>query len=292
MQQDILSQILSFFEEAGALALKNQFTAANHFKADDSIVTETDLAISKMAHEKFADWFAKDGHIFIDEESIDQIGNPVEVFENSTYQWILDPIDGTANYSCGRHQWGMMMSVLNEGHPFVTVLYMPRQRELVYGTTEGGVFYVQEPFSENATTEQLTEIKVRPMNSQTFFELNDKALMGNPIIVKNMWASLSGSCVNGNMHAILGRGSGKVGSFKPAAPCPSCWDEVGGWAIFKMLGASVYLFNAKKEITQINGTLFQNNWRVNDNWFFAPKETLDFFHNAIEQHKEDKKDAA
>lgn len=44
---------------------------------------------------------------------------------NAEVCWVLDPIDGTSNYSCGNPQCAILVSLLVEGQPVVAITDMP-----------------------------------------------------------------------------------------------------------------------------------------------------------------------
>ena len=65
-------------------------------------------AFKKFAKENFSDL----NYVIIDEESIDDLeGDLFQQIANTEYQFILDPIDGTLNYSSGLPFYGILLSV-------------------------------------------------------------------------------------------------------------------------------------------------------------------------------------
>ena len=67
-------------------------------KADKTVVTEADLAADEMIRTAIRKEYPQDG--ILSEE------------ENTTYPsgkrfvWVIDPLDGTTNFSLGLHHWG------------------------------------------------------------------------------------------------------------------------------------------------------------------------------------------
>jgi fructose-1,6-bisphosphatase/inositol monophosphatase family enzyme len=74
--------------------------------------------------------------VLIDEESIDGIGTPEEVFASSEYQWVLDPIDGTAAYAAGRDDWGIYLGLLHNGEPVIAAMSQPGRGLTLLADTE------------------------------------------------------------------------------------------------------------------------------------------------------------
>ena len=84
-------------------------------KADNSHVTDADLATERAIRAVLAAERPEDG-IFGEEFGA----------EGDTHrQWIIDPIDGTANYLRGVPLWGTMIALAIDGVPQVGVVSMP-----------------------------------------------------------------------------------------------------------------------------------------------------------------------
>ncbi|GAT72891.1 inositol monophosphatase family protein [Microbacterium hydrocarbonoxydans] len=84
-------------------------------KADNSHVTDADLATERAIRAVLAAERPQDG-IFGEEFGA----------EGDTHrQWIIDPIDGTANYLRGVPLWGTMIALAIDGVPQVGVVSMP-----------------------------------------------------------------------------------------------------------------------------------------------------------------------
>lgn len=84
-------------------------------KADDSHVTEADLAAERTIRELLAAHRPDDG-VF---------GEEFGTSGDSTRQWIIDPIDGTANYLKGIPMWTTLIALAIDGVPRVGVVSQP-----------------------------------------------------------------------------------------------------------------------------------------------------------------------
>lgn len=84
-------------------------------KSDASPVTEADLATERAIREMLAAERPDDG-IF---------GEEFGVSGDSTRQWIIDPIDGTANYLKGIPMWSTLIALSIDGVPRVGVVSQP-----------------------------------------------------------------------------------------------------------------------------------------------------------------------
>lgn len=84
-------------------------------KADHSHVTDADLAVERAIRALLMDQRPADG-VFGEEFGTDG---------DAHRQWIVDPIDGTANYLRGVPLWGTMIALAIDGVPELGVVSMP-----------------------------------------------------------------------------------------------------------------------------------------------------------------------
>ena len=54
--------------------------------------------------------------------------------------WLLDPIDGTADYIKGGIGWGVLVSLLEDGHQTVAVAHQPARERTLWGSRGHGAF--------------------------------------------------------------------------------------------------------------------------------------------------------
>lgn len=86
-----------------------------------NIVTSADIAVQKFLQEKLCSLLP--GSVFFGEE-----GNAA--MEKGEYQWIVDPIDGTMNFSRGMGESGISAALVKNGQPVAAVVYNPFKQEL------------------------------------------------------------------------------------------------------------------------------------------------------------------
>jgi myo-inositol-1(or 4)-monophosphatase len=107
--------------EAGALAMdyfRRTLTVRYKAKDDRDPVTEADEASEKLLREGILARFPDHG--IIGEESEDTMGDP-----NAPYLWVLDPVDGTANFLNGLALFSVSVGVLHEGRPVAGAIFVP-----------------------------------------------------------------------------------------------------------------------------------------------------------------------
>lgn len=99
-------------------------------KADRSHVTDADLATERALRSVLADERPADG-IF---------GEEFGVEGDARRQWIIDPIDGTANFMRGVPLWGTMIALAVDGVPQVGVVSMPALGRRWWASTGAGAW--------------------------------------------------------------------------------------------------------------------------------------------------------
>lgn len=128
--RDDLELALRLADAADAQSLP-RFDAADleiSTKADNSHVTDADLATERALREILAAERPEDG-IF---------GEEFGAQGDTHRQWIIDPIDGTANFLRGVPLWGTMIALAIDGVPQVGVVSMPALGRRWWASTGGG----------------------------------------------------------------------------------------------------------------------------------------------------------
>lgn len=107
------SLLRTFYNTAGLQAVQ---------KADHTVVTQADLAADQFITHAIHEQYPQDK--IISEESS-------HLLENSqSPTWIIDPLDGTTNFSLGLSIWGVSIARLVNGYPDLGVIYFPLINEL------------------------------------------------------------------------------------------------------------------------------------------------------------------
>ena len=108
---------LGLAQEAGSLAMSyanNRERMATRMKGTQDFLTEADGAVETMLRSRLARIFPDDG--FVGEEG----GG-----EGAENLWIVDPIDGTANFARGDLQWCISIGFLHKMTPMAGVIHAP-----------------------------------------------------------------------------------------------------------------------------------------------------------------------
>lgn len=108
-------------DAAGAF-LRTKFRAelASNLKPDKTIVTEADAAAERIMRGVLTAAFPD--HLVTGEEL------PPEGAQGR-YEWVLDPIDGTVAFACGKPTFTTLCALLEDGVPVLGVIDQPVSRE-------------------------------------------------------------------------------------------------------------------------------------------------------------------
>ena len=134
--EDILERAKSWAMEAGASALAMQkHLGSIKFKTPKDVVTAADFESERMIVSHIQSEFPE--HSIRTEEA-------GHVKEGSRYEWIIDPVDGTVNFSRGIPLWGISIALVEntaEGaKPIVAVVNLPALGKLFTACKGSGTF--------------------------------------------------------------------------------------------------------------------------------------------------------
>jgi myo-inositol-1(or 4)-monophosphatase len=93
-------------------------------KGDINLVTEADLASEALIIERIKSYYPK--HAILAEEA----GDAVLVDGETTWKWIIDPLDGTTNYAHGYPCFCVTLALERKGKIVIGVTYDPTREEL------------------------------------------------------------------------------------------------------------------------------------------------------------------
>lgn len=140
----------SMIEEIKKDFLENNLYHTKSFKkGDQDIVTSMDLAIEKALTKSIKDKYPD--HLVIGEEFCQE-----ELTDNWT--WIIDPIDGTLNFSTGNPLHGVQLSLYHKKSGIMTAIYLPATKELFYAEKDKGAYLNGTSLSLNATIDLTNSI--------------------------------------------------------------------------------------------------------------------------------------
>ncbi len=105
--------------------LTTQFgrVSAEH-KPDESLVTESDQWADEQIRNAIASHFPNHG--VVTEET-------VHIYPDKEWCWVIDPIDGTTNFTRGIPVWGISMGLLYRGSPVFGYVHFPILQQSFHG---------------------------------------------------------------------------------------------------------------------------------------------------------------
>jgi myo-inositol-1(or 4)-monophosphatase len=254
--------VLTFMREAGQLAIQNQLIVSRQQKMDATLVTETDLAITAFCRDHFAGYFSSGDHVLIDEESVADLGTPAEVFaKEATYQWVLDPIDGTVPYASGRNGYGISLGILKNAKPWFGAIYYPGTGELIYGV-DGVANYVSRAFTREQRRHVLTKNTLEPGPTQPLEVGTEIPLTYR---IKDFSAgliSIQMASTVSFLNVLLGRATGYV------SHC-ALWDMAAGWPLAMAAGLELRWYKSQEKIEEMSPELLTEKWNLTDDFIVS-----------------------
>ena len=131
-QEDYLTFAKQLAHSAGQRLLSSFGKSIATTKEDGTTVTSADKEIDQFIGEEIQVRYPMD-NILSEELS-------PKYTDNGSAVWIVDPIDGTTNYSQGLPLWGISIARLENGYPTIGVLYFPILDMLCYASKGQGAF--------------------------------------------------------------------------------------------------------------------------------------------------------
>jgi len=256
----IVAEIRAFMEAAGAYGLTQQAKAEHHYKPDNSIITDADLGISAMFKEHFAKYLAQPGHILIDEETPNP--TPAEAAKTE-YQWVLDPIDGTASYAGGAPFWGIIIGVMRKGEPWLAATYIPALK-LYFWADEQAAYEETDAFTPAAKTRKLGPVN-RAINHQTqftahSFQVKQVFTSDRAFIFLDLWGPMMGA------SAAAGYVAGNIVR-------ASLWDFIASWTLALRIGHEFINLQTGQGATHLSHLNFTDKWQ-NTHFMFAGNRAI------------------
>lgn len=191
-------------------------------KEDYSVVTEADLSADKLISTAIQDSFPEDS--LISEElqpSIGDSGGPI---------WVVDPLDGTTNFSLGMPIWGVSIARLIDGWPSIGAVYFPVLDELFSAQSGTGAFLNGEKISTQPPI---------PGQPNSFFSCCTRTHRHYEISIRYKTRILGSACYS---FCAVARGMAVVG-FEAT---PKIWDIAASWLIVEEADGAIESLNSSQ----------------------------------------------
>lgn len=208
----------------------NSFTISNK-EGVNNLVTEADHASEKailsVIKKNFPD------HFILSEEA-------GEIRQDSTYKWIIDPIDGTVNFAHGIPLNCVSIGLEHEGEIILGAVYNPHMNELFFAEKGAGATLNDKPISVSKQQETLRACLVTGF-PYTYINMSNGPLeIFERFIRKGIPVRRLGSAAIDLCWVAAGRFDGFYEHKLEA------WDSAAGYIIVEEAGGRVTDFEGKK----------------------------------------------
>lgn len=141
-----------------------------YVKADHSPVTTADLEVDQYLKEILLNAFPEDG--WLSEETPDD-GKRL----NHTRVWVLDPIDGTTNFSKGIPEYAISLALVEKNSPAIAVIFNPATDEFFKAIRGQGATLNNYPIKVRSALYDRLTIFVNPnaLKRKSFRRLKEEA---------------------------------------------------------------------------------------------------------------------
>lgn len=216
----ILSFAQTISTTVGQQLLQDFGQASADEKADGSLVTASDQWADEALRTAIQKAFP--GHGVLSEEV-------AHIFPATDWCWIIDPIDGTTNFTRGIPIWAISLGLLYQGRPVFGYVYLPPLGQAFYGywpdhsdlAISAGAYLNGKPISPSHAA---------PSKNQ-FFSLcaRSTAVMASPFPCK---IRMLGAASYNLLTVAAGYTLGAVEA------TPKIWDIAGVWPIAQAAGCT------------------------------------------------------
>jgi myo-inositol-1(or 4)-monophosphatase len=224
--QNFWTHILAFAQdmtaEVGTRLLQDYGRVQATEKNDGSLVTDSDQWADREIRQAIARQFPEHGVL---SEEVEHILPPTD------WCWVIDPIDGTTNFTQGIPLWAISLGLLYKGTPVFGFVYLPTLKQSFYG-------FWSAPDRENGAFLNGRPIQVREdaPGSNQFFSFCARSIKfyRHPFPCK---IRMLGVASYNLLTVAAGITLGAVEA------TPKIWDIAGVWPILQAAGASWVALN-------------------------------------------------
>lgn len=227
--KDFWDKVLSFCQlttkQIGDQLVKDSGKIQAIKKEDGSLVTKADQWADQSLRDAIQATFPNHG--VLTEET-------THIFPDNEWCWIIDPIDGTTNFTRGVPVWGISLGLLYQGTPVFGFVYMPSLNQAFHGFWDGnsgldkdgsdnhrGAFLNNQPISTSQDD---------PSHSHLFnLCARSLAILQNPFPCKIRMIGVA------SYNILLVAAGAAIGGVEAT---PKIWDIAAVWVILQAAGGT------------------------------------------------------
>ena len=208
-------------EKTGALLLEyfRSDTLRSKWKSDASLVTEADVAADRLIATELAARFPQDSILS------EELAPTSDVVPTATAGriWVVDPLDGTTNFSLGIPHWGVSIARCDHQGADIGVLFFPALGELYVASRGNGCLLNAEPTSVREPS------PARPVGMLASCARTPRFYNVNVPLKVRVFGSAAYTL------ACVARGSAAIG----IETRPRLWDLAAGWCVVEEAGGLI-----------------------------------------------------
>jgi 3'(2'), 5'-bisphosphate nucleotidase len=222
--KSIAEGLINTFLEAGEVAKKISLRGVKiKIKADNSPVTDGDLAVDKMLQLKIKN--LNPNIPIISEETVNlNVKNTVGTF------WLIDPIDGTKDYIKKKEEYTLNAALIINFKPAVGIIYAPAKKRLFFSYGKGLAFEINDG--------KRLILSCNKINKNEIIGLEHSGITPNEVlnIYKKYKVSKTIKMSSSLKFCILAAGEADIYAANARA---KEWDIAAGHAILEHAGGSI-----------------------------------------------------
>jgi myo-inositol-1(or 4)-monophosphatase len=188
-------------------------------KPDHTLVTEADLVADRLIKDEILQYFPE--HVIVSEEL------QPDLHQQVSRVWVVDPLDGTTNFSLGFPIWGISVAYLEDGWPVAAAIHFPMLDELYSAERGSGAMLNGEPIHARPPI---------PDQPAAFFSCCSRTYRHYQVDIRYKARILGSACYT---LCAVARGLAVLG-FETT---PKIWDLAGGWLILQEAGGVVEIYD-------------------------------------------------
>jgi myo-inositol-1(or 4)-monophosphatase len=206
---------------AGELLLRyfRDDALTSDWKEDYSIVTEADVAADHLIAGEIAKHFPGDGILSEELAPTSSAAQPAA----RPHTWVVDPLDGTTNFSLGIQHWGVSIARCDADGPDVGVLFFPALGELYVASRGAGATLNAKPIHVRVPSSS------RPLGMLASCARTPRHYHVNLPMKVRVFGSAAYTLV------CVARGSAAIG----IETRPKMWDLAAGWCVVEEAGGVI-----------------------------------------------------
>ncbi len=210
-------------------------------KADDTLVTDIDLAIEKYLIDKIKEKFPDDHFVTEEYCSENQLGDR---------SWVIDPIDGTAHFIKDDGLWGIQMAFYDQGNTRFSIIYLPDKNEIYYAAENVGAFLNNNKIL--ARTSVPLEQSIVEFGGSIYKQMPIKKMVLDRLIKKEHLVVSNVLHINSCCVSYANLVSQKTDALVISTTRP--WDVMPGEFLCKMCNIPVYYLDPNKKVRLITSS--------------------------------------